>query len=241
MLFKEMIMKRQTIINSILIIIAFLFAFYSKQVMTKFIEISFQSLFLNILLSYLWWLIPTLLSVGYLFGFKNTFKEIGIQKGFLIGLLFSIITVLPMLISSSIIGQINENLNIGSLIHKTIIAGFMEEYLFRGFIFGIGHIYQGSTPLETTGVFFITAIGAIWFAWLFIEWNENLWIPIFLHILMNLSWILFEVSNNALGGFYSNLYRIITIAITIIITIYYHKKSGLIINKNNLIVNNNNS
>lgn len=256
-------MKRKTIINSIIIIITFLIAFYGKQILTNYIKITFPSAFVKVTYSYFWWIIPTFLVLGVLYGFKNVFKEVGINKGFLTGLLFSIITVLPMFLSSAIIGQIDENLKIGSLIHKTIIAGVMEEYFFRGFLFGIlfrklgwgfipasilgalifglGHIYQGSTFLETTGVFFITSIGAVWFSWLFIEWNENLWIPIFLHTLMNFSWILFEVSSNALGGFYTNLFRIITIALTIIITIFYHKKNGLRINRNNLIMNNNNS
>ncbi len=140
------------------------------------------------------------------------------------------------------------------------MLGFFEEFLFRGFLFGIlfrklkwgfipasllaevifglGHIYQGSTLMETTGIFGITTIGSIWVAWLYIEWDKNLWVPIFLHTLMNLSWILFEVSNNALGGIYTNLFRAITIALTIII-IRYHKKRGLNINRKTLIINNN--
>jgi membrane protease YdiL (CAAX protease family) len=136
----------------------------------------------------------------------------------------------------------------------------MEEYLFRGFLFGIlfrklgwgfvpssvlgalifglGHIYQGSTYMETMGVFFITSIGGVWFAWLYIEWNNNLWVPVFIHILMNLSWALFEISSNSLGGFYANLFRLITIALSIIITIKYNQKKGLRINSKNLMVNN---
>ncbi len=55
--------------------------------------------------------------------------------------------------------------------------------------------------------------------------------------IMNLSWILFKVSENALGGFYTNSFRIITIALSIIITIYYHKKRGLKIKRDNLILN----
>ena len=166
-----------------------------------------------------------------------------------------------MIVSSAIIGKIGDNLDFGNLLHTTFIAGFFEEYFFRGFLFGIlfrklkwgfipasilggvifglGHIYQGSTLIETTGIFAITTIGAIWFSWLYVEWEKNLWIPIFLHTLMNLSWILFEVSDNALGGVYTNLFRAITIALTIIITILYHKKRGLNINRKNLIINNN--
>ena len=165
-----------------------------------------------------------------------------------------------MLVSSAIIGRISENLNLGDLLHKTVFAGFMEEFLFRGFLFGIlfrklkwgfipasvlgsvifglAHIYQGYSFLGTLGIFFITFMGAAWFSWLFIEWNENLWVPIFLHILMNLSWILFEVSNNALGGIYTNIFRVVTIALTVIATVIYNKrKDRFRINRKNLITN----
>lgn len=255
-------MNRKAIINSIIVILTFLIAFYGKRILSQYYTISISSDYLKIAYSYLWWTVPTVLIIGLIYGFNNLLYNIGIQKGFGIGLLFSIITVLPMFISSAIIGQIGENLKMSRLIHQTLFAGFMEEYLFRGFLFGIlfrklgwgfipasilgalifglGHIYQGSTFLEITGIFFVTSIGAIWFAWLYIEWNNNLWVPIILHILMNLSWALFEVSNNALGGFYTNLFRIITITLTIIITIKYNKKNGLKINRKNLIVNINN-
>lgn len=251
--------KRKSIINSIIIITVFLIAFYGKKLLTNHINIPFPSPLPAEVHFYLWWSIPSFLALGILYGFKEIFKAIGINKGFLIGLIFSLITVLPMFLSSAIIGEIEENLKISPLIHKTIIAGFMEEYLFRGFLFGIlfrklkwgfipasilgalifglGHVYQGSTFIETAGIFFITAIGAIWFSWLYIEWNENLWIPIFLHGFMNFSWILFDVSSNALGGLYVNIFRVITIALTIIITIVYHKKNGLRINRKNLITN----
>ena len=255
-------MNRKRIIDSIIVILTFLIAFYGKRILSEYYTISISSSYLKIAYSYLWWILPTALIAGLLYGFSSILYNIGIQKGLKTGLLFSIVTVLPMFLSSAIIGQVGEDLNVLLLVHQTIFAGLMEEYLFRGFLFGIlfrklgwgfipasilgalifglGHIYQGSTFLETTGVFFLTSIGGIWFAWLYIEWNNNLWVPIFLHILMNISWGLFEVSNNALGGFYTNLFRIITITLTILITIKYNQKNGLRINSKNLIINDNN-
>lgn len=229
--------------------------------MNSFVTINHSSPFLKALYSYSCWVLPSSLLVGILYGFKNILNNIGLNRGLLIGLLFSTISVSPMIISSAIIGKIDGNLNFGVLLHKTIFAGFFEEFFFRGFLFGIlfrklkwgfipasllgsvifglGHIYQGSTLIDIIAVFSITAMGAIWFAWLYIEWENNLWIPIFLHIMMNVSWTLFNVSENALGGIYTNIFRAITIALTIIITICYHKKRGLRINRKNLIINNN--
>ena len=124
------------------------------------------------------------------------------------------------------------------ILFRKVGWGFIPASIFGAVIFGLGHLYQGSTPAETLGIFFVTSMGALWFAWLFIEWNENLWIPIFLHILMNLSWTLFDVGGNALGDFYTNFFRIITIAVTVVATIAYNKrKDRFRVNRKNLFFN----
>jgi uncharacterized protein len=255
-------MNPKQISRSIIIIFTFLIAIYGNRIVSGFIDISITSVYLRVAYFYAWWLVPTAIVTGLLFGFGNIFKTLGLHKGFITGLVLALIAVLPMLISSAVMGRIDENLDTFLLLQSTLFAGFTEEWLFRGFLFGIlflklgwgfipasvigavffglGHIYQGSTLPETAGIFLITAIGAAWFAWLYVEWNNNLWVPVFLHILMNLSWTLFDVSANALGGWYTNLFRVITIALTIIITLRYHKKTGLKINRKNLIVNQNN-
>ncbi len=254
-------MSRKKIIESILVISTFVIAFFGKRIVGEYYNIAISSEYLNIAYSYMWWVVPTALITGIIYGVSKIADNLGIQKGFITGLLFAIVTVSPMFISSAVIGQVGDDFKLTRLLHQTVFAGFMEEYLFRGFlygllfrksgwgfipaailgalIFGFGHIYQGTTLQETTGVFLVTALGAVWFAWLYIEWNNNLWIPIFLHILMNLSWGLFEVSGTALGGIYTNLFRTITIAMTIIITIKYKSKGGLRISKKNLIAANN--
>jgi len=256
---KDNQMSKKNIFYSVIVILTFLLAFYGRRILSHFFPLTIETEYLRITYPYLWWLLPTTLFTGLLFGFKRIFTVLGLEKGFIKGFLFAFITVLPMLISSAVIGKIDTDLKLSRLFHQTLFAGFMEEYLFRGFlfgllfrkagwgfipasligalIFGIGHIYQGTTILETAGVFFITSLGAVWFAWLYIEWDNNLWVPIFLHILMNLSWALFNVSSNVLGGLYTNLFRMITIALTIVITMKFQKKKGLRIAKHNLLVN----
>ncbi len=254
-------MKKQKIIHSIFVVLIFIVSFYGRSILNSYVPLTFSTTFLKLSYSYLWWTLLPLLVLVALYGFNNIPQILGLNKGLIFAFLFSIITVLPMIVSSAIIGKIDDNLDFGALLYKTIIAGFFEESFFRGFLFGIlfrklrwgfipasilggvlfglGHLYQGVTLIETIGIFAITTIGAAWFSWLYIEWENNLWIPIFLHTFMNLSWILFKVSNNALGGIYTNIFRAITIASTIIITIRYHKKRGLKINRKNLIINNN--
>ena len=84
----------------------------------------------------------------------------------------------------------------------------------------------------------ITFSGAVFFAWLYVEWNYNLWVPILTHTLMNLSWSLFEVDNSALGGVKANIFRGLTILMAITITVLYKRKKNrnLIINRQTLML-----
>lgn len=256
-------MNKANIYKSFAIVLVFIVAIYGRSVLHKLIDINIESYLVNVICFYLWWIIPTVLTIGLLFGFKNIFKISGLNKNILKAFTFSLIAVSPMLISSATTGSINSDSNWFVLLKSTLFAGFFEEYLFRAFLFGIlfkklgwgfipaallgsiffgfGHIYQSDNFFEAFGIFTVTAMGAAWYAWLYIEWESNIWVPIFLHTLMNLSWALFETNDNALGDIYSNIFRIFTIAITIIATIYYNKKSGLVINKRNLLVNRENN
>lgn len=253
-------MKYKTILYSFIIILTFMFAMYGRKLLGGIVEFSFHSAIMRLAYGYAWWVLPVALVTGALYGFRNILKELGLSRGFVIGLAFSGFAVLPMFAGAALLGSLNTSLTMVDLFRKTVLAGFMEELLFRGFlfgllfrklkwgfipaslpgavIFGIAHVYQGSGMMETLGIFMVTTIGALWFAWLYIEWNENLWVPILLHIFMNTSWTLFDVSSNALGGWQINISRIITIALTVIITVAFSKRrKSFKINGTNLFVN----
>ena len=107
-------MRRKTIINSTLIILTFLVALYGRRIAANFIDLSFSSALVNVIYFYAWWVIPTLSVLGILYGFNNIFNEVGLSHGILSGFLFAVITVSPMLLSSAIMGRIDENLKINS-------------------------------------------------------------------------------------------------------------------------------
>ena len=189
----------------------------------------------------------------------NVLSNLGLNynpvKPFLITLLFS----LPMFLGGILFFEFNQDISIPNLVAGTIIISFVEELFYRGFLFGqlfkytklgfisaiflgaiifaTGHLYQSQDTFELIGIFLVTFMGAILFAWLYVEWNYNLWIPIFLHSLMNLTWHLFEMDETALGGILPNIFRGITIIIAIVFTIIYKKKRNkeLIITKDRLI------
>lgn len=117
--------------------------------------------------------------------------------------------------------------------------GFVPAALLGAIIFGMVHMYQGESVVQTVLIFGITAMGAVWFAWLLVEWGNNLWVPIFMHVFMNMSWVLFDISENAMGGLLSNVFRATTIALTIIYMIRKNKQSGMRVNTQNLFYNKN--
>ncbi len=191
----------------------------------------------------------------------NIWKDLGIFhnliKSFVIALIFSI----PMFLGGYYLFEINHEINIENILAGSIFVGFIEELYYRGFLFGqifrntklgfipaiffgalvfaSGHLYQSQDIYELFGIFTVTFMGAILFAWLYVEWNYNLWIPVFLHALMNLSWHIFNMDETALGGIIPNLLRGLTVILAIGLTVVYKRKKGLplIITKNKLIRN----
>ncbi len=190
----------------------------------------------------------------------DIFNSLGLSKNILRGLITAFLFAIPMFIGGLIFNKFNTKISIPHLIAGTILAGFFEELYFRGFLFGqifrnttfgflpsiilgaivfaAAHLYQSQDILTMTGIFITTFMGAVFFAWLFVEWDYNLWVPLFLHTLMNLSWSVFIVSDNALGNITANIFRGLTIAIAIILTIYYKRRRGekLSVNRNTLLM-----
>lgn len=181
---------------------------------------------------------------------KNAFfNNLGLDKSFLKALTFSVVCTLPMFLGFSLFFDLNTDIKLNTILISILAAAFFEELYFRGFLFGqlykhtsfgfiasvllgallfgLIHLYQSNVLIELVGIFLITFLGAILFAWVYVEWNYNLWVPILLHLLMNLAWEIFNISDNALGGTYSNVFRIVTIALIITITILYKKREGI--------------
>lgn len=180
---------------------------------------------------------------------KLFFESLGLNKSIIKGSLFSLICTSPMLIGYSIVFGFNSQITWNEIFQGAIIAAFIEELYFRGILFGqiyrftkIGfipsilygaiifasfHLYQSQDFLTLMGIFAATFLGSILFAWAYIEWKNNLWVPIFLHFFMNLFWMLFSAGENALGGIYANIFRVLTILLIIVLTIVYKKKKGM--------------
>ncbi|WP_147676316.1 CPBP family intramembrane glutamic endopeptidase [Algibacter pacificus] len=198
-------------------------------------------------ISYLIFGIPLFLGVLLLNEPKDFFKSLGLNAPFLKGIGFSMFCTVPMFVGFSFLFTLNKELSLNEFLISGIAAAFFEELYFRGFLFGfvfrftrlgfflsiilgailfaIIHLYQSQELITLVGIFLTTFIAAIIFAWVYVEWEFNIWVPIGLHFFMNLSWMLFSVSDNALGDIYANSFRIISIVLIFVFTIIYKKRN----------------
>lgn len=193
--------------------------------------------------------LPLFLGTFILFRKESILKSLGLNGSLLKGFLFAFICTLPLFIGFGFVFEINPELSTNKILIAVVSAGFFEELYFRGFlfgllyrytklgffpavflgalIFGLIHLYQSTDIAELIGIFLITFLGGIIFAWVYAEWKFNLWAAIFLHMSMNFSWELFDVSDNALGGIYGNVFRFLSIGLVFGLTIIYKKRKNL--------------
>jgi uncharacterized protein len=110
---------------------------------------------------------------------------------------------------------------------RILRIGFFPAIIVVSILFALGHIYQGEDLNSILGVTLITFIGSLIFGWLYIEWNNNLWVPIGTHILMNFYWSVFDIeATNAIGGWGANIFRFITVVLVLLLTIRKINKEG---------------
>ena len=244
-------MKKSTAFTTLLIVVAgfaiyyFLFQNFGsiKVALDKFTHRGL----ISYLITYLIIGIPVFIAT-YIINRRSIFESLGLSKNIWTGIWTSAIFTIPMFVGGLIFFKLRQEIELENLLAGTVVAGFMEELYFRGFLFGqifrntkigfipaiflgalifaSGHLYQSQVASELVGIFLVTFSGAIFFAWLFVEWKYNLWVPIFTHTLMNLSWDLFDLSNNALGGMQANVFRALTIITAIALTIFLKKRKG---------------
>lgn len=181
---------------------------------------------------------------------KEIFAFLGINGNIAKGLGIAFLCVLPLYIVFPFFGSINTDATFSLILRKCILPGFKEEFMFRAFMFGLffryaktgffwsvifpailfgsGHLYQGHDIISSLAAFGVTFLGAIYFSWMYVEWNFNLWVPVGLHILMNGAWVIFTMEGTevAAGGLIPNIVRVVSLLLAIAITVWYKKRNN---------------
>ena len=112
------------------------------------------------------------------------------------------------------------------LLFRVAKWGFLPAALLGAVIFGSGHLYQGYTVLDSLGVFGITAVAALWWSWIYVEWDYNPWVPIGFHAFMNGWFVLFTVSETAMLPLAGEIARVSVVVISIVVTIALKRRNG---------------
>lgn len=144
--------------------------------------------------------------------------------------------------------SLTPHLHLLPMLYLTVFSPFVEELAFRAFgvrqfqrgtgwpfwvvvwpstmLFGWSHVEQAENLPETVGLLILTGAGGLLLAWLVYRW-QNLWVPVALHICMNLWWELFSVSRTAIGGWFPFALQILTILLAILVTLYCKRSRAL--------------
>lgn len=184
------------------------------------------------------------LALAHRIGPKRILKELGLWAPPGRAFTFAFLASLPMLVGFAL--STRPHLSVIGLLTWTVIGPITEEIGFRGYLFrqlhrragwgfwpaalinsvlfALMHVYQAFlgefNVWELVGIVAITGFGGWFFAWLFVRWQDNLWVPIAVHIFMNTWWEVFAIDETALGGWIANGTRILTILIAVVLTIY---------------------
>jgi uncharacterized protein len=204
----------------------------------RFLPFQPKTLLELIVFYYTWFWLPPLAVLFVLFQW-DALRVWGFTRAPLQSLGMAFVMALPALIGF-LVTSAPKALTAVQIMSRAVLPGVFEEALFRGFlfgvlfkrarwgfvpasliaalVFGIGHLYQGNDLLSAFGAFAVTALGSLWFSWLYIAW-DSLWVPIGLHVLLNLYWELFTNDQTAVGSGLSNLFRGLVIALSIMLTL----------------------
>jgi hypothetical protein len=235
-------MNRKTII-SIVVILTFLTLRYIKYVFAYLIfgKEAWNEMDFHLKVSILNYsqIIIVFVVTALLFK-KLPFEFLGLKNDLLKGFLYGFLFTVPMFLGYGYMAGFKTDISLTDVHMDMVLAGFFEEFLFRGFVFGIlyyyagwgfisavlipsvffgiAHLYQAETFSDGIGVFIFTILASAGFAWFYIAW-KSLWMVIFLHGFMDLAWDMFSVQSNVTGDMNSNIFRFATLGIAIFFSV----------------------
>lgn len=181
---------------------------------------------------------------------RTTLSELGVFSSVWRGAAFGFGSASVMFIGFAITTSFKPADSPLSMVYLVGLSPLAEETVFRAFgvgtlrdrcraplwlalllpalIFGWGHVGEGAGWVQNLELFSLTAVGGLFFGWFYLRWKRNLWVAFFIHAAMNLSWELFSVSGNAIGGWFPFALQLGAIILGVLITLKFtsREKSG---------------
>ncbi len=197
----------------------------------------------RVMLIQCWGLFLCFVVVGFLSSFSvpRMRNMLGLRNDVVRPLLFALAACVPSFAGYAWLNGYNHETNTGLIAWYSLWPGFNEELVYRAFIVGIlvryanwnfifaalmsallfasGHLYQAGSMREGVEIFLFTSGVGIGFSLFYKYWDWNIWFTIFLHVLMNLAYVLFVWHGNAVMNGPENIFRFITIGIAIVFSV----------------------
>jgi len=172
----------------------------------------------------------------------GTLRALGLLGSLSTGWGFAAASVLPLYLVFWVAMGFGPDEPTLAILYLAFISPIAEELLGRGLVFGLMRRlgwgfwsaalipaavmallhWQADFSLgQAAGVLLITFGGFTAFAWFYERWGFNLWVPIGLHCLMNLSWSLFSVGESAFAGWLPTVMQITTLVVGIGLTLKF--------------------
>ena len=171
-------------------------------------------------------------------------SDLGLHRGLVKGATVGLVICTPILALGIVRGFMLDDVPFFDfeMIHLGLTAPFAEELLFRGVLVlaivrlvgtrfwtaaVVGALLFGAMHLQWTvegvrggwPIVLVTGAGGVWYAWLARQWSRNLFVPIIVHMLMNLAAPWYGGTENAMGDPFFETGRAATIALGTIMTI----------------------
>jgi membrane protease YdiL (CAAX protease family) len=180
-------------------------------------------------------------------------QELGLIGSIPQGLLFGFFVTSPMLLGPLLLSRPQEDISGMGLLFGAGIWVLAEEILFRGYalrqllekklrfwpavllislVFGVLHLGNAAVRQLSLGdqlfTVLVVSAGGVLFAWLYVRWEFNLWVPFAVHGFMNLWWSVFDVAafkDTPLGSGLGEGIRLLSVALAIAVTHYRARQS----------------
>ena len=205
-------------------------------------------------------LIIPAVAICYRSGLKFALHELGLLESMRLAVLFALAVTLPNLLLRIAVAGAKPQINAAFVLMSAVASPMSEELLFRGYLFGqlyrragwpfwaaalvnavpfiAGHFYQLSGKgwefvVSVAEVLLLVGVSALFAAWVYVRWEYNLWVLIFIHALLNFYSTTFAISETSGFSWVDNVAWLMTLILVVLGTIYRNRIPLLVNVRNN--------
>jgi membrane protease YdiL (CAAX protease family) len=174
-------------------------------------------------------------------GLLPSIRQLGFDQPIGEAMGFVLLAVLPLLLVYLLLEGLNPDFSWTYFVFSALVAPVFEEILFRGFLFGQlmkwvkwpfwaaamanvvpfawSHLYQSNgTITEDLSILLLIGSGAFLFAWLYKEWDFNIWVLIGYHAAANALFYIFSPGDTVIANTLSTVMIIFGVFNMIMVT-----------------------